>query len=332
MKPRVNKDILIFVILITLFLGLAFYISNLNGSKEPKYSIKNRSKQGYSIFFEALKELDYPVERTIEPVYEQAINSVQLVPPGEGFDPNDKRIKEWVGKGGILVYLSDGNLGYVNYGKISKLNNGPMVYNYQKGMIIKADGASIANKALIKDKDDAYELLTLFNDKPYEKIYFNETHLVAQAQQKSLWDYMTTEYKFITYQILLVVFAYFVMKGRRFGKPLPLYEEVEREGNEYLYSASALYRHAKCWDLILENYYKSFLRQINSNNDNWLNVWLQQDLPSPGRARKVYEFMHRPSGKARVKEYIQVLAALEQLKNILKKRRDSYWKALKRTM
>ncbi|MDP4091642.1 MAG: DUF4350 domain-containing protein [Bacillota bacterium] len=332
MKARINRDLVAFFILITLFLGLAFYLSNSRGSKEPDYTVGNKTRTGLSIFFETLKELRYPVERTIEPIEEQNTDSIQIVVSGGNFDVNDSRIKEWVAQGGTLIYLVEGGYGYVGYGEPEDTAPGLVEYSYEKGNVIMSDVRKLANSAIIKDKDYAYELLMSMKIQNHGALYFNERHFTVQAEEKSLWGYMTMEDKFIVYQLLLALMAFFIFKGRRFGKPIPLYDEVERDGNEYLYSVSALYRHAKCWNLIVENYYKSFLREINSSHDDWLELWQRQELPNLAGARKVYEFMHRPAGKVKAKEYIQVLTALEQLKNILSKRRDSYWKALKRTM
>ncbi len=332
MKTRVNKDVAVFSILILLFLLIAFYISNMKGGNKASYSAENKAKLGCSIFYETLKELRYPVQRITEPIEEKDPYNIQLVLSGEGFDVNSKKVKDWVARGGTLIYLTEGSVNNIEYGKISGTDKGIIISNYEDGKVISGDVRNVANKAIIKDKNYAYELLRIMDDNTYENIYFNEAYLETAAMQKGLWEYLSTENKFIVYQLLIVITAFFIYKGRRFGKPIALYEEEERDGSEYLYSASALYRHAKCWDLILQNYYNSFLRKMPSGHDEWLELWEKQQLNSLDKAIYVFDFMHRTGGKIRVKEYIKALTAIENLMDILNRRRDSYWKTLKKPM
>lgn len=133
-------------------------------------------------------------------------------------------------------------------------------------------------------------------------------------------------------QFLMVLAAYLYYRSKRFGKPVPLYEEVERTENEYLYSAASLYRASGAWDLMLDNYYKSFLRTVNLRDEDWIGYWESEKLPSLDKAKEIYDFIHRDSTRAGTKEYIHAVSTLDRLKSILEKRRESYWKTLKKTL
>lgn len=329
MKVKRNKDLILFVILIPLFLCGAFYASSRMNDQMPSYSVENKSKTGYSVFFEALKKLDLPVDRTLNPLKSYGNGNIQIVAQGGKFDVNSSEVKKWINDGGILVYLTTENRLHNEYDMTPEVKGNLKIYNYHKGSLITMSASYITNKTLTKDTKEAYALLKQINSNNYKKIYFNEAHLFAPADKKSLWDSIPMEIKYIIYQFIIVLCAFLYYKGKRFGKIMPLYDEEERSENEYLHSAASLYRQAKCWDIMAENYYKNFLRQINYSNDEWLDYWERERLPHFGKAKKVYEFMNNTKLKLKVKEYIQIVNIIEQLSNTLNRRRDLYWKDLK---
>lgn len=331
MKLKKSRDLIIFLILIPVFLLGAFYISSRREGGMPTYSVINKSSTGCSVFYETLKSLSIPVERTIKPVDKQDTNSVQIVAAGGSLDINSDEIKRWIKDGGALVHLSSGNLHLIDYGLPPEVKGRYSLYRFGKGLVITTDINSITNKAIMADSNEAYELLREVSSYQKKKIYFNEEHLFSAASNKNLWDYIPMWGKFLVYQFVLILVAFFYLKGKRFGKPVTLYEEVERTENEYLYSASALYRQAKCYDLILENYYNKLLKDLNSNHENWLEIWQREKLPLQNQARKVYDFMGSKNRKKKQKEYLQIASIIEKLNSTLMKRRDSYWKTLKKT-
>jgi hypothetical protein len=93
MKARRSRDLIILLILIPIFLWAAFYISSKMENRIPAYSVINKSSMGYSVFYESLRELGLPVERTLKPVASQDTNSVQIVVPGGSFDINSEETK-----------------------------------------------------------------------------------------------------------------------------------------------------------------------------------------------------------------------------------------------
>lgn len=331
MKKKDNRDLVLFIIIIPLFLFLAFYISARMDIKLPPYLVSNKSKMGYSVFYESLRKLNYPIERTLKPVNELKPNSVQIIAPGGTFDINNQEVKKWIEKGGILVYLTPKTVPSIKYGTAINTKGNIKLYSYHKGRIIKTDADFIANKILIKDTSKAYELLKEISNLSYEKIYFNESYLFSKSSAKSLWDTVPLEIKYIIYQMIIVVGAFFYYKGKRFGKTIPLNSEVERSENEYLYSAASIYRQGKCLDLMADSYYKKFLRRFKGNEENWLEYWEIEKIPSLHQARKIYEFMEYKKTKPRAKEYINIITMIEYLNGILDKRRDLHWKTLRKT-
>jgi hypothetical protein len=332
MKKKNNKDLMLFILIVPVFLFLAFYVLPRMDKKIPHYSVTNISKMGYSVFYESLKKLNYPVERTLNQVSEFKPESVQIISPGGEFDINNPEVMKWVEEGGILVYLTPEINPLVKYGASVETNDNIKLYTYHKGSIINADADFITNKALMKDTSKAYELLKEISNPPYKKLYFNESYMFPSHITKSLWEVTPKEIKYIIYQMLIALAALFYYKGKRFGKIIPFYEEVEREENEYLYSAASLYREAKCLDLMINIYYQNFLKGFKGNSEDWLEYWEIEEIPSLHEARRIYEFMNNKKSKPTAKEYIKIITIIEYLNSIVDKRRDLHWKTLKNNL
>lgn len=332
MKKKTNRDLFLFILIIPLFLFLSFYISARMEKNLPSYSVINKSKMGYSVFYQSLNKLNYPVERTLKQLISSKPNSVQIISLGGKFNINNQEVKQWVEKGGVLVYLTPETSESIEYATSIESKENIVLYTYGKGRIINADADFLTNNTLLKDTTNAYDLVEKIGDFPYEKLYFNESYLFSTASTKSIWDAIPIEIKYIIYQMLIVLVALFYYKGKRFGKAMPFHEEVERSENEYLYSAASIYRQAKCWDLMVDNYYKNFLKGFMGKEEEWLEYWEREKIPSLNQARSVFKFMNEKKNKPKVKEYIHVVTMIEHLNKILDKRSDLHWKTLKKTL
>ncbi|MBC8060679.1 MAG: DUF4350 domain-containing protein [Clostridiaceae bacterium] len=294
-------------------------------------TVENNSGGGLSVFYKTLRELKLPVEKTLKPIEEASTKDIQIVVQSKNFDINSVEVEDWVNKGGILVYLSSDNLSLFKVSLTPEIKGNMKIYHMNKGIIIVEQPSYITNKTLMSNTSNAYELLNEICSKPYRNICFAEGYLFSEIEEKSLWDFIPIEGKFIIYQVVLIGIAFFYYKGKRFGKALPLYDEVERDENEYLYSTASLYRVVKCWDLIAQNYYKSLLREIRFSSENLVEYWEKENLPALSKAKKVYEFMENKNTRVKRKKYVEMISSIEQLKDILKKRRDINWKNLKKT-
>lgn len=332
MKKRVSRDLIIFIILIPLFLWGSFELSGRLGGGLPDYSIINKSKNGLSIFYETLGELNLAAERSMRELTSENMDTLQIAAEGGGFDVNSEDVKDWVEGGGTLVYLGAGELYDLDYKAAAEDKHGMRFFKYGRGKVIAANAENLTNLRLIKDTEYAYRLYEVIFEYGDRDIYFNEAHLYSDKGGNSLWYAIPAEIKFVIYQLLLALAAFIYYRGKAFGKPIPLYEEVERSENEYLYSAAALYRAAGAWDIMLSNYYRSFLNVIPTEEENWLEYWEREKLPSLDKAKEVYDFINRKGRGAKAKEYIRVAKALERLMKILEKRREVYWKNLKKTL
>jgi len=335
-EKKVNKNLIFSTCLIVM---ISFFITACSGSPlSPLYSVRNKGNYGYSVFFVTLNELGYPVKRTTIPIEEHNHNSIQIVKDNYNLDINDEKIKEWVEDGGVIVYLTSYDSEGIEYGVCFDTD----VYSYGQGFIICKDASIITNGNMVKSTDEAYELIEQIDRYSYEIIYFNEYHLYSNKKVNensenntrirlpdSFWKYIPRTIKIIIFQLILVVIGYFWLKGKHFGKTIPLYEEIERTENEYLFSVAYLYNKAKCTDLILDIYYRSLIKKIPIGYDDWLKYWKEEGLPSYSQAKRICNLMENRKGNLTKNEFISCIHTIEKLKKILDKRRDLYWKTLK---
>ncbi|WP_026476870.1 DUF4350 domain-containing protein [Alkaliphilus transvaalensis] len=338
MKGKLNKELMIFIFLIPIFLMGASFFSN-RSDQLPSYSTLNRGERGYSVYYETLKQLGYPVQRGLIRLENQEINKFQIVVEYGDFDINHKDIREWVEEGGRLLYLTQDHRSIVEYGNKVIIDDDIFYISYEKGMIIVGDADGITNASLLVDTSYPYQLLQMLVTYATDEIIFNEYHLFNEGNNNSLWNQIPLNFKMIIYQLILVVIGFFYYKGKSFGKPIPLHDEVEREEHEYLYASASLYRGAKCWDIMLENYYENFLKILGKHEENWLELWGQTQLPHYHKAKEVYSFMEQEENQVKVsgkekyketqyseKEYKRMVELIDQLTMVLKKRRENFGK------
>ncbi|MGF7060052.1 hypothetical protein [Brassicibacter mesophilus] len=349
MKRQNKKEIYLILILIPIFLWLSLNFTTDSHKIQKPYSILNKGKIGTSVFYETLKKLDYPVKLVVSDIKQQK-NSVQIVALSSStskLDINDDQIKEWIENGGKLIYLTDrlweDILDYGNKIDTYSINANTLgiVYSYGSGTIILGSTELIENKALTKDTEGAYWLLCQIDKLRYEHIAFNEYYQYSGNEKPSLWRDTPNGIKAILFQLLIFGFIIIYYKGKRFGKPKPLYEEVERTENEFVYAVAALYKKGQCREIVLQSFYEELLikakgyfgKDVDIVRENLVELWENEKLPELSKVKKVYDFIGYEMNKGKKinsKKMLEMILIIEHLNRILERRRESRWKTLKK--
>lgn len=348
MKNRNKRDVIILIILIPIFLWFSLNFSSKSEKNMKPYTVLNNHTKGFSVMYETMKELNYPTELSIKKVRNRSKDTVQIISQGKkstDFDMNHAEIKNWIEKGGNIIYLSpDWEDIKVTYGKkIASYNKEATVFSCKEGNILIGNTDILTNKTLVENTKGAYWILKQMDQWKYEAIEFNEYYHYATKEKPSLWKDMPRGIKLIVCQLLLLIICIIIYKGKRFGKVVPLYEEVERAENEHLLSVASLYQQAGCWEVIFDHYYKDFLIEANKVfvkdeeivRKIWFELWEKEDLGKNHKAKKLYEFSQEPtheykSKKKKAKKFLEIILIIEELKKILEKRRESHWRNLTR--
>ncbi len=352
MKVQNRKDIVILIIVLVIAIGcfICLYLLAERSIGQASFSVLNKENKGVSVIFQTMNKIDYPVSIADDKILYKDNQDVQIIIEPISFDAsklNDEDIKDWVRDGGKLVYLSSHwNEIYLDYGKkqseyICSLTDTvkAVVFSYKKGFVLIGDSSILSNKTLTFDTDGAYWILQEIDKWNYKKIEFNEYYHILRDEQSSLWKDIPQGIKLILYQIVILIIITLLYKGKRFGKPVPLYEEVEREENEYIYAVASLYKHAGCWEVVLESYYNNLMGSLikvlgkdeNLSEETWAEIWKKQRMPHYYKAKKLFKFMNSANNeiknkKQKPKEFLNMIMLCEELKKVLLKRREDYWK------
>lgn len=341
------------MILIFLPLLIAVFVlqSQLKETRSKPYTVFNKRADGISVFYETMKALNDSVHIARESIERYPADTIQIiVEPTEDFNLEDQRIKKWAANGGFYIFLtSDWERDKENFLKeknqklISDISNEQegVLFTYGKGKILIGNSKMIENRTLHTNTEKAYWIFEQIQKHPSQAVYFNEFYHGYGVIQNSLWKDMPIGVKVVVFQFLLVIFSWLYYKGRRFGKVEFYYEEVEREENEYMDAVAALYHQVGNWEGVFFHFYTSFLNRFRKllalhlvdENWDWVEAWKSEQLPQTASAKKLLNFVQckvdlPKSSKRKIKMYSEMIGIIEQLCEILEKRRIQKWKKL----
>lgn len=313
-----NNILLVVVILICIFVGTG--IANKQEGVWSRYSINSTSPTGYSILYETFQRLGMKVSSTSVPIEQLDADTCQIIASSYRFDEEEHL--DWIEQGGVLFNIHAGD------------DDSIELYNYEweKGKIIEVYGGDLlTNAALAEDTEYGYEFYkTIAQYAEGKKIVFNEYYM-QDEYKPSWWDVIPIPIKLMVIQLGLCLILYIWYAGKRFGKPMDLVEEVEREENEYLLAVARLYKKAGAWELALKSYYKELERKLyrlTSKEEDFLVVWEEEELPDQALAQKVADYMKRIQSRNKIgrKQAKEILGTMEYLIQVIEKRREEYWK------
>ncbi len=340
---------MVILILFPIFLWVTLTFTDDNENSFKPYSIFNNGEKGVSVIHKSLSELGYTSSLIIREVSSQDISTAQIVIESERpykLDFNSEIIKNWVGNGGTLIYLVPywGSLA-VNYGsEIDSYATKELVeakaYSYNKGLLVMGDPIILSNKTLTRDTNGAYWIVAQLDNRGIESIGFNEYYHYFEGLKPSLWRDIPSGIKFTIYQVILVLIIIIYYYGKRFGKVVPLYEEVERIENEYVYSAASLFKKGELREDAILNLYDSFLslfedntgHKSTSNDVKWINIWENEKFPDVNKAKKLYNHVEtiKKGKKISSREMLEIVDIIEHMKKIIDKGRETHWRELKK--
>ncbi|PKM93642.1 MAG: hypothetical protein CVU84_14855 [Firmicutes bacterium HGW-Firmicutes-1] len=330
---------LFIVIIVGLYVGIQFLKSN----KTPN-SFSNTGYFGNSLYYDTLKELGYEVSIEIKPI--ENINTKGLVVLNVASELNTlnekdyEKIFKYVKSGGrMLVLFSSSDYMNVDHSQFEELTeaedeNAGQIYSKwiseANGVLMYGSIYSTNNAAVKTDRQIAYTTLMMLH--PYiekDGVVFNEYYLYVSEGKRSLWSEIPQGLKFTIYQIIVVLFLFIGYKGRRFGAPKILYEEVEPDEHQYAKAVGGLYYRGGHYEVLIASYYKNFISKVyhkhllysDLNEENWITAF--QNDKEFKIAKKVHSFMKqyqqgefkqlsKKRMKSKIKEFLIHIQTLEK--------------------
>ncbi|QXM06276.1 hypothetical protein [Crassaminicella indica] len=292
----------------------------------------NTSKEGVSIYYDTLKALGYPV--AIDASYFLVGNADDIYIITE----NKQRIsfkledaEDFIKEGGKLIYLTDRYKEYKYSNPLEQYKEKAYVYALGKGKLVIGDIQLITNETIIKDKGGAYFILKAI-EAFKGNIYFNEYYRFIKGQTPSLYRNLPFYAKIILFQLILVIVGCIVYLGKRFGKAKRIVDEIERDENEYLYAAANLYEKGQCIDTIYDTFSTELKSELNKTfkrkvkKEEVIDLWGKYCIPHKEKALRVF---NSQSEIKNPKDYMSIIKDMDELIQMLVKRREEGWKRLK---
>ncbi|MDR1531345.1 MAG: DUF4350 domain-containing protein [Clostridiales bacterium] len=289
---------LIIAALLALLIFLIIQISD-SGSNQPEYTIFNTRAHGASAFYDTLEYLGFPVDLSFFKLTEnETIQHTQIIlaPDSAYYNSDDlDSIMAWVAKGGRLIFLDSGFFSDIDYYLAEdydtpmELVGGFILYKFQLGEILSGNVESVVNQNLKEDTSRAEVVAAVISAWGAEKVLFNEYYHGFQ-QNPTLWKVLPPVVKLAAWQLILAAAAVIWALGKRFGKPVPYYEETEREENEYLVALSRLYLKTGTGDATIGSFFNRFIREsakffrcpVSQTNKNIVELWRASEVPDEG--------------------------------------------------
>jgi hypothetical protein len=241
------------LILVAIAVGIGYFFDT--GDGRP-YSSSSTGERGAGLLFDTLRHMGYGVRAGYRPLTaESSYDDVYIL-----IQPRQPRIdiyvaqeiNAWVRSGGRLVLLghvSPGSMHYlvgnapsrttelfriyqIGYGEVMFSGNAGMVTNYRL-MNDSAPGEAI--QTTISRWNAEREIGTVFFAEYYHGFHTPETFLGR----------LPLVFRLMLAQIIILAIAGVWHLGKRFGNPVPYYEEIEREENEYVRALARLYMATK---------------------------------------------------------------------------------------
>ncbi|MCL2016056.1 MAG: hypothetical protein FWG68_07420 [Defluviitaleaceae bacterium] len=247
-----NNKLTIFLILIIpiFFIVATLTIARMTSDTHANFSSFSARETGASLLFDTLNYMQYPVAVLYSPVT-PAINTdyaILIIQPSNP-RPNQDSVEDilnWVRIGGRLIFLESNrnNLIEQAMGSHSFASLGTLrLYSLGMGEIITGDANAILNGHLMANAIYGERLTTILSIWNAERVYFAEYYHGYRADD-NLFRQLPLWLRLVAVQLLAAAAACVWHFGKRFGSPIPLYEEIEREENEQVLVLARLYRHA----------------------------------------------------------------------------------------
>lgn len=274
MKKLTAKNFFFFLLI--LIFVLIFSIIKLREPKGMLNSFKNTGYFGNALYMDTLKGLDYSVKYNLMPIENldtQALIVLNTINRNYELTEQDyEKIIQYVKDGGNLLVLNDGN-NQLFEDLLAKHAANYEGYQHEiieywlfdsEGILMAGDANDFSNMAMLEDREDTYKTLQVLHPFIVENgVVFNEYYLYMMSGKRSLWGETPEGVKFIIYQVILAGFLFIWYKGKRFGAPAVLYEEVEPEEHQYAIAVGELYYQGGHYEVILEAYYRQLLQKIH---------------------------------------------------------------------
>ena len=249
---RKNNRLSLFIILTAaLLIGIGWGANQSTAARhQPDFTTFSRGENGVSLLFDTLRHMNYPVNLMFQPVGHNVSvnNAVVIVQPTRPRinDAMARDILEWVTRGGHLIYLENAQTTIMDralWGEYYMEIGGMRLYPHGMGMVLAGSADSVINVNLMENPSYGENIAQILAEWNPNTVYFAE-YYHGFRRERSFFSQLPVWMQLTAFQIVIAGFLLMWHMGKRFGSPVPLYEEIERKENEQIFALARLYRMA----------------------------------------------------------------------------------------
>jgi len=290
MKKAKNRNLIILIVVLFFVLfGLSRLTDMTSGFGYPAFTSFSTGRQGTSLIYDTLRIMGYSVGRDITFLSaDRSTDDVQFViAPRHFSEAHAEGLMDWVIRGGQLMFFSRGNWDeHRLWGDIipdsSVTVAGGVVHRVGFGTIFIGDARRIINISLLEtDGEYGQMIVNVLESMNFRWIYFNEAYH-GYGYNATFFEILPRSWRLVAWQVGIIFVVIVVHFGRRFGRPTPFYEEVEREENEYVFTLTNLYMSMGFGSTAVAVYDKKFRKQAADH----FNIIVESNL------EQIYEQWH----------------------------------------
>ena len=270
MNKRISNFIL-FTLLVVCAIFVLVLTSSEQGRNGDRYTVSSTREDGLSLFYDTLDYMGYNVSISYEFVKtDTSIDNIQVLTNPVYFNEEIvDDLADWIERGGILVLnYRSGNFAYELFKRIDIpiLWGVDDVYEYKFGMgrVLLVEKIDILRNSNIMENAEskfvAMEIIDFIDSYSHDKIIFNKSYQGFYVE-RNFFNLLPMGFRIGVYHIAVVLVVLVIFLGKRFGKAIPYYEEIERDENEYIHALSSLYMNLGMGNVATDIFLERFIKK-----------------------------------------------------------------------
>jgi len=260
---RRNSWIPLMLFVVAVALIMVFAEREFGQGAGGAFLASSRDEQGVSLLFDTLRHMGYPVSVSNRPVGWRGFSGFYTGDVFIVIQPNSppvdearaREMIEWVWRGGRLIFLQNAPVGRTIIDEALRAEgffhswdfrgDGNMVlYHVGHGEVLTGRAFEVLNCHLMDDPAHGRIIEDTLARWDADRIFFAEYYHGFHASDNFIGS-LPLIVRLVLFQMGLAAVVLVWHLGKRFGRPIPYYEETEREENEYVRALARLIWRAK---------------------------------------------------------------------------------------
>jgi len=238
-----KKIIILISVIVVLALAAAIYFITNDPSSGPPYTSSSTGYQGTSLLFDTLQHMGYPVGRSRVPLTASLNTSdvhIIIQPMNPWVNRNAAHeMLDWVHSGGRLIFLQNSNIMDNIAPAPNAMFEGLSIHEIGDGILVTGRALDITNAALVENYRPGAAIEQILSTWNADRILFAE-YYHGMRENENTFASLPLVVRLIFVQLVIAAIAFIWFLGKRFGNPIPYYQETERGENEHIHAVVRL--------------------------------------------------------------------------------------------